>query len=149
MIKVSKLTDYAVVLLSNMADMEQDRVSASGLAQATNLPEPTVCKVLKILTKSNIILSTRGVNGGYSLGADLDSISIAQIICAIDGPIALTACVESGVEGITCCIHNTCTVRGRWDDVNKALHTALDNVKLSDMVQPPLFMDAKEGAKKS
>jgi len=139
MIRVSKLTDYAVVLLSAMVEMEQGLVPASSLARFTGLPEPTVCKVLKLLTKSNIVLSVRGANGGYSLAQDINMISIATVIEAIDGPIALTACIDGSDN--SCSIKKTCSIKDRWGDVNDAIDVVLNDIKLSDMVRPHMFID--------
>jgi len=133
MIKLSKLTDYAVVVLAVMAQERGTVVSASALAEKTHLPEPTVAKVLKILSKHGIILSVRGTNGGYKLEKTADQIDMASVISAMDGPIALTACVD-GSAG--CCnLENSCPVKGQWDPVNMAMKQALGNVSLAQMIQ--------------
>ena len=92
MIKVSKLADYAVVVLAMLAQSDTAQMNASGVSAKTGLPEPTVAKVLKLLAKEEIVRSIRGVNGGYKLSMSPDSVNVAQIIKAIDGPIMLTAC---------------------------------------------------------
>lgn len=132
MIKLSKLTDYAVVVLGRMAEEGGELQTASGLAVKTALPEPTVAKVLKLLAKGNLIASTRGVNGGYKLSQSPAEISMASVILAMEGPVMLTACVEGG-EG--CCSHSTsCSMKGKWNPVNTAMRQALENVSLAQMI---------------
>lgn len=133
MIRISKLADYAVVILSEMAHASDDLCSASHLAQITNLSEPTVSKILKLLTRGNVIESVRGVNGGYKLSHPPKEITIADVITAIDGPIALVACADDAVPD--CTLSQSCALRGRWDDVNAAVRGALMDVTLVDMMQ--------------
>ena len=136
MIKLSKMTDYAIVILADMAQRNIERegqlVSAAGLADSTKLPEPTVSKILKLLTRQNIIASTRGMNGGYALTKSPEQINMAHVIAATDGPIALTSCVEQSTE---CCdrAHN-CSMKGQWNPVNQAMNEALSNVSLKQMM---------------
>lgn len=134
MIKLSKLTDYAVVVLAEMAraDETAHQRTAADLAESTGLPEPTVAKVLKLLAKGDVITSIRGVNGGYRLDATPDALSIAAVIAAVDGPIALTACVDGG-DGC-CAYEGNCAVKRKWDPVNAAMKSALENVTLAQMM---------------
>lgn len=132
MLKISKLADYAVVTLVEMARQpDGQRATAAGLAASTKLPEPTVAKVLKLLGKAGIVTSTRGSLGGYGLSRDLASISVAEIIEAVDGPVSLTSCVDGRKD--ECFYQGSCGVRGRWDGVNTAMRSALQSVTLSDM----------------
>lgn len=132
MIKLSKLTDYAVVILAEMARDQGTLVTAVSLAARTQLPEPTVAKVLKLLTKGEVILSTRGVNGGYVLNKSPDHITVASVITALDGPVALTACVDGGED--CCSYHDKCPMKGKWNPVNIAMREALERVTLSEMI---------------
>ncbi len=133
MIKLSKLTDYAVVILAAMVSEQGERLTAAGLAEKTKLPEPTVAKVLKILARENVIESIRGVNGGYVLMHSAQEIKITSVIAAMDGPLAIAACVENG-QG-ACCDHEaSCSIKGKWTPVNTAIRNALDGVTLADMV---------------
>jgi FeS assembly SUF system regulator len=132
MIKVSKLADYAVVILTVFARGDQALLNASTIASRTGLPDPTVAKVLKILTRDGLLESVRGSSGGYILPRKPAEISVAEIIGAVDGPISLTACVEGGGE--TCGYQSSCPVRGRWDGVNEAMRGALESVSLADMM---------------
>ncbi len=134
MLKLSKLADYAVIIISCLDTYKGDSISASVLAQDTRLPEPTVAKVLKLLSGAGIVTSTRGVKGGYSLSRSLSHISIKDVIVALDGPIAMTACVEDSGEG--CDFAPQCSMHGRWNQVNHAIKTALENVSIASMTAP-------------
>jgi FeS assembly SUF system regulator len=130
MLRLSKLTDYAVVVLVRLSGMEGVQTSP-GIAAATGVPEPTVAKVLKILTSCDLVASQRGARGGYRLNRSLAAIPIADVIAAIDGPIALTACVEGSTT--ECESQGLCPMRGRWDPVNDAIYKALTEITLADM----------------
>lgn len=84
------------------------------------------------MTKADLVRSTRGVNGGYTLTKDAEHIKISNIIEAIEGPVALVGCVEGSEE--PCAIQKVCRLHGRWNVVNKAIQTALDDVSLADML---------------
>ena len=148
MLKVSRLADYAVVILSAFCQknegVEAQLLSAGAVSELTALPEPTVAKVLKLLARENIVISTRGAGGGYALSRPGAQISIADIVKAVDGPISLTACVEGASDA--CDYESCCPVRGRWDDVNLAIKGALETISLEDMVshQVPDFIDLNE-----
>ena len=130
MLRLSKLTDYAVVVLVHLET--SDGVTTSPcLAQETGVPEPTVAKVLKALAGDGLVVSQRGARGGYRLARALEEIPVARVIAAIDGPISLTACVDGAVGG--CEAQGLCPVRGRWDPVNEAIRAALTRITLADM----------------
>jgi FeS assembly SUF system regulator len=135
MLRLSKLTDYAVVVLVRLAGMEGVQTSP-GIAAATGIPEPTVAKVLKTLAAGDLVVSQRGAKGGYRLNRDLAAIPIADVIAAVDGPIALTACVDGALT--SCESQGLCPMRGRWDPVNAAIHNALSRITLADMQASPL-----------
>jgi FeS assembly SUF system regulator len=133
MLRLSKLTDYGVVVLVQLASGACVQ-TAPGIARATGIPEPTVSKVLKTLAASDLVTSQRGARGGYRLSRSLDDMPIAEVIAAIDGPIAVAACVEG--SGGDCEARGLCPVRGRWDRVNDAIHQALMSITLADMARP-------------
>lgn len=140
MLRVSRLTDYAVVVLVRLGESERsglrrpggDAVQTSpGIAAATGVPEPTVAKVLKALACAGLVASQRGARGGYRLARPLGGISVADVIAAVDGPIALTACVDGSIG---CCdVESQCAVKGRWNLVNDAIRGALDRITLADL----------------
>ena len=130
MLRLSKLTDYAVVVLVQLSRGEACQ-TAPGIARAIGVPEPTVAKVLKALSAAGIVTSQRGARGGYSLAMPAASIDVAAVVTAIDGPIALVACVEG--SGQDCEVQGQCPVRGRWDVVNTAISMALSAITLVDL----------------
>lgn len=136
MLRLSRLTDYAVVVLIRLSESERghaaDAVQTSpGIAAVTGVPEPTVAKVLKALTCAGLVASQRGARGGYRLARPLGAISICDVIAAVDGPIALTACVDGGIGG--CDVASLCAVKGRWDLVNAVIRDALHRITLAEM----------------
>ena len=139
MLRLSKLTDYAVVVLTRLA---RDGTAPSGsvqtalsLAGETGIAEPTVAKVMKILAHAGLVEGVRGPRGGYRLTRPLATMPLSDVIVAIDGPIALTACVDGG-SGM-CEAEGICPVRGRWDPVNDAIRRALSGITLADLAPPP------------
>ena len=135
MLKLSRLTDYAVAALVRLSAAEGVETSP-GIAAAIGVPEPTVAKVLKALAGHGLVVSTRGARGGSRLGRPLSGIAVAEVICAIDGPIALTSCVEGANS--TCESLSLCPVAGRWDPVNEAIRKALTDITLADMAAAAL-----------
>ena len=134
MLRLSKLTDYAVVVLVRLGRGESVQ-TAPGIAASTGLPEPTVSKVLKALAGAGLVTSQRGARGGYRLAHLLPAITVADVIVAIDGPIALTACVEG--SGCGCEATPSCPVHGKWGPVNDAVRDALAAVTLADLNATP------------
>jgi FeS assembly SUF system regulator len=133
MLRMGKLTDYGIVLMSQLAVHRDTQHSAHSLAEAVKMPLPTVRKVLKALSHSGLLNSERGATGGYSLSRTPEQISVAEIITAIEGPIALTECVSA--ESL-CEQEQHCAVQTNWTRINDAVFHALDEVKLADMLAP-------------
>ena len=138
MLRLSKLTDYAVVVLSRLGEAGEGPTArvqtAPGLAAATGISEPTVAKVLKILGQVGLVDSVRGAHGGYRLTRPLAALPLSEVIVAFDGPIALTACVDGGSG--SCDAEAICPVRGRWDPVNDAIRRALSGITIADLARP-------------
>ncbi len=130
MLKLSRMTDYAVVVLARLSADDGVQTSPS-IAVSTGIPEPTVAKVLKTLSAGGLVTSFRGARGGYRLSRPLAAMPVADVIAAIDGPIALTACVEGSNTECEC--QELCCMRGRWDRVNDAIRHALGAITLADM----------------
>ncbi len=131
MFKLNRLTDYGVVVLTQMSGNPDDLRTAPQIAHATGVPLPTVAKLLNALAHERLITSHRGAAGGYTLNRPAEAISVAEIVQALEGPIALTACVDGATGG--CDVESLCPMRGNWDKVNKAIHAALSQVTLADM----------------
>jgi FeS assembly SUF system regulator len=130
MLRISKLTDYATVVLACLADAPAGHHSAAEVAARTGVAAPTVSKLLKELHKYGLVRSTRGARGGYALARPAASISAAEIIDAVEGPVSLTEC--SGHPGL-CEIEGSCRVGSAWQRVNDAIRRALGEVKLTHL----------------
>ncbi|MDD3370453.1 MAG: SUF system Fe-S cluster assembly regulator [Alphaproteobacteria bacterium] len=140
MLRLGKLTDYAVTLLSHMGrEGETAMWAASDLSKKSGLPMPTVAKVLKLLAKAQLVLAQRGATGGYKLTRAPSKITIAEIVEAMDGPIAITDC--SGGSHAKCQIHRLCPMSSGWSAINEAVRDALNDVSLAQMFATPLFDD--------
>jgi len=144
MIRVSKLTDYAIVLLAHLSRSDHT-LTAQELADRSSVPLPTVSKLCKELSKAGLVVSHRGRKGGYGLARTPDRITVAEIVEALEGPIALTECSQ-GIQA--CGLEATCVARAGWDPVSRAIHGALSSLQLSTLapVQPAGEPAAAPGA---
>lgn len=133
MFRLSKLADYATVLMACLADEAGGLLSAQALAERTRLELPTVSKLLKQLAQVGLVQSTRGAAGGYRLARSANEISIADIIAAIEGPLGMTECsIHHGM----CGRENFCTVSSNLRKISAAVESALREVTLVDMAAP-------------
>ncbi len=133
MLRVGKLTDYGTVVMTYLAREPEALRSANDIAAELGLALPTVSKILKALVHYGLLASHRGMKGGYALAVPAAEISVAQIIAAIEGPIALTEC--SDTQG-ACDQETGCSVRGDWQRINRAVREALESVSLAELAQP-------------
>jgi FeS assembly SUF system regulator len=134
LIRLTNLADYAVVVMTAAARTPDDRLSAARVAELTTIPAPTVAKLMGALARAGMLVASRGVAGGFCLAAAPESISVAAIVEAVDGPIALTNCLAG--ETHDCAIEGHCTVRGHWGPINQAVRAALQAVTLADLLRP-------------
>ena len=134
MLRLNRMTDYAILVLGVMAARPDEILASAALAQHTQLNQTTVAKVTKTRVSAGLVVSTRGIKGGYYLERPVNNISIAEVIEAVEGPIALTACVD-GVED-PCSVRNGCFMGGNWNHVNTALRKALNEVSLAELFNP-------------
>lgn len=135
MIRLNRMTDYAVVVLGQMS--RDGVVNVAQLAQESAAPQPTVAKLLKQLAAAGIVVSRRGAAGGYVLAREPEAITVAEIVTALEGPILLTACVDGADDA--CAVEQLCPMRGNWNKVNQAIRRALSDVTLADMAPAPMF----------
>lgn len=133
MLRISKLADYSVVLLCQLSLAPAQRCSAKQLADATAIPAPTVSKLLKILTESSLVESARGVQGGYRLACPAADISVADVIVAIDGCLAVTECNLS--DGC-CALLSNCNIKANWQHINQRFYALLSGISILAMGQP-------------
>ena len=133
MLRISKMTDYAIMLMVEMDHASGQVLSAQALAERSSLELPTVSKVMKLLTRSGLVCSFRGANGGYRSERPAEDISVAEIITAIEGPIAMTECsIDLGL----CQQEDNCNLRGNWQRISSAVAEAMAQVSLAEMAQP-------------
>lgn len=135
MLRLSKLTDYATVILSFMARDGKPVHAAMEIAAATGIALPTVSKILKLLVNAEVLSSTRGAKGGYALASEPERITVAAVICALEGPIALTEC---SISHQGCEQASGCGIRSNWSVINQAIHDALESVTLADLIRPAM-----------
>jgi FeS assembly SUF system regulator len=133
MLRLSKLTDYATVILSYMANDYTSLRAAVELAEATGIALPTVAKILKLLVNARIVTSVRGAKGGYILVRAPEKITVAAIINALEGPIAITEC---SISAQNCGQSEGCKIRANWGLINQTIYKALEAVTLADMILP-------------
>ena len=131
MLRITKLTDYATVVLSTLAEAPARVHSAAELAERARLELPTVSKVLKPLAHAGLVTSFRGASGGYRLARPAERIQLIEIVEAIEGKLGLTEC--SG-EHSSCEHEPHCGTRGHWHKVNEVIAGALRDVSLADML---------------
>lgn len=130
MLRMSKLTDYGTMVLAQLAANDGRLSTAGEVAGATHLGQPTVSKLLKALVHAGLVVSTRGVQGGYALARPAGSISAAEIIDALEGPVAITEC--SATDGL-CDLQSYCRVGHAWQRINLSIRRALQDVTLADL----------------
>jgi len=127
MLRISKMTDYATVILAHLADEGAGQKTAVELAERSRIGVATVSKVLKDLHRAGLVASTRGAHGGYALGRPAASISAANIIDAVEGPVGITECASHPGQ---CGLESSCRVGHSWQRVNAAIRHALGDVSL-------------------
>lgn len=130
MIRVSRLADYASVVMTCLARRPDEVLSAVQIGEETRLELPTVSKLLKRLAQVNLVESFRGATGGYRLARSAKDISLAEIVEALDGPIGLTECSI----GHACEREGYCAVAHDWQGIGAAIGDALRAISLADML---------------
>ncbi len=134
MLRVTKLTDYATIVLTALASEPVAVLSAAGLAERAGLEIPTVAKVLKPLAQAGLVEGFRGAAGGYRLARAADAISLFEVVEAMEGPLGMTEC---SVHAGACGLESSCSVRANWRRINDVVADALRGMTLADMLLPP------------
>ena len=136
MVRLSKLADYGLVVMACVAQSRQAKPlrTARDLASESNLPLPTVTRLLKMLQQGGLLVSQRGNRGGYVLSREPRNISLAEIIAALEGPIALTEC-STGVSGV-CELESCCSIKRNQRLISRVVRGALQKITLSNLIQP-------------
>ena len=149
MLKLSRMTDYAVLIMAQLAGADQavagtggvanggieSMDTASGLAERTGLQQATVAKLLRLLAQGGLLTSQRGAHGGYMLARAPQDITVSAIVTAVEGPIAITACAD-GHAGEPCSLEILCPMSHGWNRINSAIRTALADITLAEMLPP-------------
>lgn len=133
MLKISKLADYATLIMHWLSTHSDDRFSAAVISNTLGIATPTVSKVLKLLNDADLVTSTRGANGGYHMSRSAEKVSLADIISAIDGRPAMTECSH---DDSRCQYDHHCELRGNWQYINTVIYDLLDRLSLCDMTAP-------------
>lgn len=133
MLRINKLADYATVIMHCLMAEPLGILSANQISQRLKLSLPMVSKVLKILSDANLLVSIRGASGGYRLAKPAQDITIAAVIAAVEGDLAITEC--SGAAHI-CRQESMCAIKHNWQSINRFLLSTLESVSLADMAKP-------------
>jgi FeS assembly SUF system regulator len=134
MLRITRLSDYAVGVISQLANNHDAVRTAKELALRTGLPRPVVSKILKNLARAKLVASQRGVRGGYRLAREAAHVSVAEVIEAVEGPVALTECGSTSVAA--CEFTQQCSVQANWQRINQVVRRALSNISVQDMLLP-------------
>jgi len=137
MLRVTRLTDYASVVLTVLASRPGEVLSASELAELAGLESPTVSKLLKLLAHAELVAGFRGTRGGYRLARAAEEISLIEIVEAMEGPLAITEC---SLDHSQCGIFHRCGIRAGWRRINDVIGDALRAVSLADMAREHVFI---------
>lgn len=136
MVRISKLTDYGMVIMAFMAKEPSRLFQAREIAAETEITYPTVSKLLKKLSKNKFLSSNRGIQGGYQLAISPKDISVADLVQALEGPIAITEC---NLGHDHCVSETNCGIRAPWLRINAVITNALSSIRLSDLVTSSAF----------
>lgn len=134
MLRVTKLADYGIVMLTHIVNHGGVTHAARDISKEVRLPLPVASKVLKMMAREGLLVSQRGTKGGYGLARPPQDITVAQIIRALEGPIAVTECTDA-LNG-DCGLETGCPVRTNWHRINRAIFEALEKITLAEMAQP-------------
>jgi FeS assembly SUF system regulator len=132
MLRMSKMTDYGIVLLTELAREPGQTRTARELAERTRVPMPSTSKLLKGFLQAGLVVSHRGASGGYGLARPAESISVTDIITVLEGPVSITECGQ----GTSCELESVCRVRNHWRLINQTIQDALGRLTLADLCGP-------------
>ena len=143
MLRLNRMTDYAIVVLGALAHRRGEVLATAQLAALTGLAQPTVAKVAKHLQAGNLLTTRRGASGGYVLQGRPEDISLVTIIEVVEGPIAVNGCVDGAHD--PCSVANCCFMSNQWNKVNGAIRATLEGITLADLIDPSQLFTAPIG----
>ena len=144
MLRLNRMTDYAIVVLGALAHRRGEVLATAQLAALTGLTQPTVAKVAKHLQAGNLLTTKRGASGGYALQGRPEDISLVTIIEVVEGPIAVNGCVDGAQD--PCSVANCCFMSNQWNKVNSAIRATLEGITLADLIDPSQLFTAPSEA---
>ncbi|GBU09393.1 Rrf2 family transcriptional regulator [Gammaproteobacteria bacterium] len=133
MLRITRETDYAILIMSTLACADAE-INTASIASLSDISQTMASKILKMLVKATLLVSSRGANGGYKLSKPASQINVADIVAAIEGPVSINNC--TGI-GHNCERSDDCTLAPHWVQINQIIFQALSNVYLSDLILPP------------
>ena len=134
MFKLNRMTDYAIVVLGELAHRQGEILATAQLAELTGLNQPTVAKVAKTLMAADLLETQRGVRGGYRLAQPAAATSLVQIVEAMEGPIAVNDCVDGAQAPFA--VSSSCFISRNWNRINLSVRNALSDLSLEDLIDP-------------
>ena len=132
MIRISRLADYGVVMMCEMSLEPGEPFSATHLSGKTKMSDSAIMKILKLLSKADLLGSIRGPKGGYFVKKDPTSITVLDVVNAIDGPVAVTLCSHNSHE--SCEFKASCAAKRGWVNINSALQSTLSQFTIADFI---------------
>ena len=133
MLRITKMTDYAVLILANLALHDNKLLTAKEIASETHISLPTTQKILKKLNRKNLVISKQGVSGGYSLDPETKKISVATLLEKLDGDLSITQCSSNDDQ---CEVEDFCNIGNAWQMINQRVQWALNDITLGDLIHP-------------
>lgn len=133
MLRLSKLTDYAVVIMAYLSQHPGLAINAKNIAEHTGIALPTTSKLLKRLSHEGLLQANRGIKGGYQLAYPATDISLGTVIQTLEGQIALTECSHTTRA---CVVEKQCTIRDNWRRISAFIQATLMHISLEDLIQP-------------
>ena len=133
MLRISKMTDYAVLILANLALHDNKLLTAKEIASETHISLPTTQKILKKLNRKNLVISKQGASGGYSLDPETKKLSVATLLEKLDGDLSITQCSSTDDQ---CEVEDFCNIGNAWQMINQRVQWALNDITLGDLIHP-------------
>jgi FeS assembly SUF system regulator len=133
MLRITKMTDYAVLILANLALYDNKMLTAKEIASETHISLPTTQKILKKLNRKNLVISKQGASGGYSLDPETKKLSVATLLEKLDGDLSITQCSSNDDQ---CEVEDFCNIGNAWQMINQRVQWALNDITLGDLIHP-------------